>query len=95
VLNGVNKSMPSKFSKKNSDYSRNERLTTGIISFIIFSLLAFFYTKSLSIEGDYIKMIIPYLIGFISGILVGLFGYRYPKVIHLTVFVIPLMFAGS
>ena len=87
--------MASKFSKKNSDYSRNERLITGIISFVIFGLLAFFYTKSLPIEGGFIKLVTPYLIGVISGTLIGLFGYKYPKVIHLTVFALPLMFAGS
>ncbi len=87
--------MSSKFSKKNSDYSRNERLITGIISFLIFFLFAFFYTKSLPIESSFIKLVTPYLVGFVSGALIGLFGYRYPKVIQLTVFAIPLMLAGS
>lgn len=87
--------MSSKFSKKNSDYSSKERLITGIISFIIFALLAFFCTKSLPIEGDFIKQVAPYLIGLASGTLIGLSGYRYPKVIHLTVFALPLMFTGS
>jgi hypothetical protein len=87
--------MSSKFSKKNSDYSRNEKRITATISFLIFALLAFFYTKSLPIEGDFIKLVTPYLIGFISGALVGLFAYRYPKIIHLTLFALPLMFAGS
>ena len=87
--------MPSKFNKKNADYSQNEKRVTAIISFLIFGLFAFHYTKSVPIEGDFFKLAIPYLMGSISGTLVGLFSYRYPKAIHLTVFALPLMFAGS
>jgi hypothetical protein len=87
--------MSSKLSKKNSDYSQNEKRITGVISFLIFGLLAFFYTKILLIEEGFIILVTPYLIGFISGTIVGLFSYRYPKVIHLAVFALPLMFVGS
>ncbi len=87
--------MSSKFSKKNADYSQNERKITAFISFLLFSLLAFYYTKSFLIDSESLELILPYLMGLITGTLISLFSYRYPKIIHLTVFALPLMFAGS
>jgi hypothetical protein len=87
--------MSSKFSKKNVDYNTREKLITGVICFLIFGLLAFFYAKYLPVEGSLMILVVPYLAGAISGTLVGWLGYSYPKVIHLTVFALPLMFVGS
>jgi hypothetical protein len=87
--------MSSKLSKKNKDYSIAEKRVTGMISFMLFGLLTYFYTQSLPLEGDLNKLVTPYLIGFISGFLIGVFSYRYPKVIHLSILALPLMFVGS
>ncbi|WP_157964645.1 hypothetical protein [Algibacillus agarilyticus] len=83
------------FRKKNADYNQNEKRITAGISFVLFFLFGFLYTDSLAIENGHLLFPFPYLVGFLLGVIVGLIGYRYPKVIHLTVFALPLMFVGS
>ena len=37
----------------------------------------------------------PYVGGMSVVLTLGLVGYKYPKVIHLTIFALPLMFLGG
>ncbi|MGS0690957.1 hypothetical protein [Shewanella sp. 30m-9] len=87
--------MPYKFSKKNSDYSKGERRVTAVICFVVFALFTFYYANSFNFESEFFKLAFPYLFGVVIGTLVGIFSYNYPKVIHLTIFALPLMFVGS
>ncbi|WP_028768497.1 hypothetical protein [Shewanella fidelis] len=87
--------MPYKLSKKNSDYSKGERRVTAVICFVVFALLTFYYANSFNFENEFFKLASPYLFAAAIATLVGIFSYKYPKVIHLTIFALPLMFVGS
>lgn len=73
--------------KKNSEYSATEKWVTCVITTMLFSAVGFWLFKSSSIS--------PYIGGLLVGSILGFIGYKYPKVIHISIFALPLMCVGS
>lgn len=79
--------------KKNSEYSVNERRFTSITTFLIFAIFGYAILRNAELFQS--PSVYPYIVGILIGITLGFVGYRYPKVINIVVFGLPLMFLGS
>lgn len=79
--------------KKNNEYSLREKWVTSVVTFLLFLLIGYlgiYYSEIFQTLG-----LVTYLSGVLIGAVLGLIGFRYPKVIHMSVFALPLLLIGS
>ncbi|MFS1525427.1 hypothetical protein ACL7TT_15160 [Microbulbifer sp. 2304DJ12-6] len=79
--------------KKNNEYSLREKWVTSVVTFFLFLLIGYlgiYYLEIFQTLG-----LVTYLGGILVSAVLGLIGFRYPKVIHMSVFALPLLLIGS
>ena len=81
------------FKKKNIEYTVKERWFTCVVTAFLFGFLGYWIISNTGISNgkDIASIGGALLIGFISGAI----AFRYPKLIHLTIFALPLLIIGG
>lgn len=83
--------------KKNIEYSLKERRSTAVITFVIGILIGYVTCQNSAwfVADSFLEQYIPYLSGLILGLVTSFLAYKFPKVIHITLFMLPLMLIGN
>jgi hypothetical protein len=83
--------------KKNIEYSQSERKSTAIVTCLLFMVVGYVLCSNSGWFNTYelVAKYMPYLFSIVFGVIAGYIGYKLPKIIHITLFMLPLMLIGN
>lgn len=91
--------------KKNFNYSKSERVAYATITFLLLALINYTFIENVSgFTSKYLSVLLPlkehkiyygYFLSLMICSLGGLLSYHYPRIIHATLLIFPLLVIGS